>query len=105
MLIAGCAGEVTSRPSHEMGGMADRADVTQEQARHLVAKYRQQASDLRMLAQRSEGEARWYVGQFGADDQEGIRRQAQAQQLWAAAEKADRLARDYRRQVLHGQMY
>lgn len=105
MLVAGCAGEVISHPSQETGVPAGRAYVTQEQARNLVAKYRQQASDLRMLAQRSEWEARWYAGQFGADDQERIRRQAQAQQLWAAAEEADRLARDYRRQVPHGQMY
>jgi hypothetical protein len=103
LFLAGCATNLTER-SAAPNSLGKAQLVSQEQARQLTAQYRRYASDLREQAERTEWEARWYAGQFGADDREAIRHRAQAQQLWAAAEEVDQLARDYRRQVPHGQM-
>lgn len=104
LLSAGCATDVTHSAS-TLPGRDRPALVSHEQARTLVARYRQQAMDLRTEAQRAEWEARWYAGQFGEQDRETRLRRAQARQLWAAAEEADHLAWEYRRQVPHGQVY
>ncbi|HMU56411.1 MAG TPA: hypothetical protein PKA61_15480 [Nitrospira sp.] len=103
VVFAGCAAEMsdTSAVSGQPGGARF---VSQDQARQLTAQYRRQASDLRDLAARAEWEAQWYESQFGVNDQEAGRRRDQARQLWAAAEQADQLAIDYRRQVPHGQI-
>jgi len=104
MLFAGCAAEMTdtSAASGQPGGSP--RFVSQDQARQLTTQYRRQASDLRDLAARAEWEAQWYESQFGLNDKEASRRRAQARELWAAAEQADQLAIDYRRQVPHGQI-
>lgn len=103
LFLAGCATDLHQR-STAANRTGESQVVTQEQARHLTAQYRRQASDLRELAQRTAWEAQWYASQFGADDQEASRRRLQSQQFWAAAEEADQLAREYRRQVPHGQI-
>ncbi|SLM46520.1 exported protein of unknown function [Nitrospira japonica] len=103
MLLSGCAAEMTDT-SAASGQPAGPRFVSQDQARELTAQYQRQASDLRALAARAEWEARWYESQLGVGDQEASRRRTQARQLWAAAEQADQLAIDYRRQVPHGQM-
>ena len=79
--------------------------VTQEQARDLAAQYHRQAADIRELAQRTQWEADRYAKQYGVNDQKAAMSLAQVQQLWVAAADADQLARDYRRQVPHGQVY
>ena len=101
LLLSGCAtpmdrSTVTTHPN-----AAPR--VTQEQAR-LTAQYHRQAGGIRELAQRTQWEADWYAGQYGVNDQQTAMRSTQAQQLWAAAAAADRLAREYRRQMPHGQI-
>jgi len=103
MLVAGCAGEMTDTSAGPGQPVSPRF-VSQDQARQLTAQYRRQASDLRGLAARAEWEAEWYESHFGVSDQEASRRREQARQLWAAAEQADQLAIDYRRQVPHGQI-
>jgi len=103
VLFAGCAAEMTDTSGSASQGVGAQL-VSQDQARQLTAQYRRKASDLRDLAARTEWEAQWYESQFGVNDQEATRRRTQASQLWAAAEQADQLAIDYRRQVPHGQI-
>lgn len=78
--------------------------VSQSEARDLAFKYRQQASDLSELAKRQELEAQWLTGHFGPTDDQVRVSHEKAQRLWAAADQAEQLARDYRRQVPHGQV-
>lgn len=96
VLMAGCAANLPAT-------VQVRA-VSQSEARDLVFKYRQQASDLGELARRQEVEAQWYAGHFGPTDERVRVSREKAQQLWAAANEADQLARDYRLQVPHGQV-
>jgi len=103
LFLAGCASDMAEGPGAANREVSPRL-VSQDQARHLTAQYRRQAADLRELAQRAEWEAQWYETQFGVNDQEATRRRAQARYLWAAADEADQLALDYRRQVPHGQI-
>lgn len=103
IFVAGCAGEMTDTAAGTGQPVSPRF-VSQDQARLLATQYRRQASDLRDLAVRAEWEAGWYESHFGMSDQEAGRRREQAHQLRAAAEQADQLAIDYRRQVPHGQI-
>ncbi|MBA5867766.1 MAG: hypothetical protein GDA67_13825 [Nitrospira sp. CR1.3] len=107
LLLTGCASGMAQGPgaaNRDVNPSLVPSLVSQDQARHLTAQYRRQAADLRDLAQRTEWEARWYESQFGVSDQEASRRRAQARDLWAAADEADQLALEYRRQVPHGQI-
>ncbi|MEP7153189.1 MAG: hypothetical protein ABI856_15915 [Nitrospira sp.] len=104
MLLAGCATDSNDR-SVVLSHPDTARFVTQEQARDLTAQFHRQAADIRELAQRTQWEADWYARQYGVNDQKTAMSLTQAQQLWAAAADADQLARDYRRQVPHGQIY
>ena len=104
MLLTGCATDSNDR-SVALSHPSTAHFVTQEQARDLTAQFHRQAADIRELAQRTQWEADWYARQYGVNDQKTAMSLTQAQQLWAAAADADQLARDYRRQVPHGQIY
>ena len=73
-------------------------------ARDLAFKYLQRTSDLREMARHLDMEVQWYSGHFGLTDEQVKLSREKAPQLWIAADEADQLAREYRRQVLHGQV-
>lgn len=102
-VMVGCAGHLTegigSAPT------AVQAEfVSQSDARDLAFKYRREAADLREMARRLEAEVRWLTGHVGSTDEQIRRSRETARQLWTAADQAEQLARDYRRQVPHGQV-
>ncbi len=103
LFVAGC-GTTVHEPSTMGRSLVEPRNVTQEQARQLTGQYSRRAAELRTLADRTEWEAQWYAGRFGADDRQANDLSQQARQLWAAAAEADQLAHEYRRQVPHGQM-
>lgn len=76
--------------------------VTQDQARQMAYSYRRQAQDLRDLARRLETEALLYSGQSSTDSKQA--NMLEVKNVLAAADDADELAREYRRQVPHGQL-
>ena len=96
VLMAGCAANLPA--THQVKA------VSQSEARDLAFKYRQQALDLSELAKRQEVEAQWYSSYVGPTDERFRVSREKAQQLWTAADQAEQLARDYRRQVPHGQV-
>jgi hypothetical protein len=49
-------------------------------------------------------EVQWYSGHFGLTDAQVKLSREKARQLWIAVDEADQLAREYRRQVPHGQV-
>jgi hypothetical protein len=71
----------------------------------LAFHYRLQAEELRAMAQRLELEAAWYAKQGGQDSEQAKRSQEMAKGMWAAADEADELAREYRSQLPHNQVY
>lgn len=74
-----------------------------EKATDLVFQYRQQATELRGMARRLEMEAMVYAER---QDQEQAKRTLDlAKDMRLAADTADEQARQYRRQVPHGQVY
>ena len=73
-------------------------------ARDLACTYRQQASDLRAMARHLDMKLQCYYTHFGQPDEQVKLSREKAQQLWIAADEADQLAREYRRQVPHGQV-
>jgi hypothetical protein len=103
VVMAGCAVNLPegngSAPSAVRAGV-----VSQYEARDLAFKYRQQAADLREMARRLDAETQWLTGQDGSTDEQVRQDREKARQLWAAADQAEQLARDYRRQVPHGQV-
>ena len=101
--LASCATSSGEQLQDSSRGMRSQA-VSQRQAGDLAFEYRQQAAILRQMAQEAEAEARWN-GQ-GSEDRGAVdQKQERARQLWAAAEEVDQLARSYREQVPHGQVY
>ena len=76
--------------------------VTQDQARQMAYSYRRQAQDLRNLAGRLETEALFSSGHSSTDSKQA--NMLQLEKVLAAADDADELAREYRRQVPHGQL-
>ena len=67
----------------------------------MAFQYRQQAEQLRAVAQRYEHEAALKGTQAGHDAGEVKRQRALAHQYFSEAEKADELAQQYRRQLPH----
>lgn len=102
-VMAGCAANLPDGIGSAPATVQAKA-VSQSKARDLVFKYRQQASDLRELARRQEAEAQWSTGHVGQTDEQVRASRERARQWWAAAEEAEQLAHDYRRQVPHGQV-
>lgn len=69
----------------------------------LVFQYRQQAAELRDMARRLETEALVYAQRQESD--QAKRTLEMAKDMRTAADTADERAREYRRQVPHGQVY
>ncbi len=103
-LLAACAIQPAPTMQSQLAPAGPEV-ATQHEAGELAFRYGQQAAHYRDLATRFDIEARWYGGRFGEQDPQARQSQAKAQQLWAAAEEAEELAREYRRQVPHGRMY
>lgn len=103
-LMAACATQ--QAPMAQSQSVQARPQVvTQHEASELALRYGQQATQYRELATRFDTEAQWYGGRFGGQDSQAQQSLKKAQLLWAAAEEAERIAREYRRQVPHGRMY
>ncbi len=71
----------------------------------LAFRYRLQAAELSALAQRLEFEAQWHAKQGGPDSEQAKRSREMAKEVWAAADEADQLGRQYRSQLPHNQVY
>lgn len=69
----------------------------------LVFQFRQQAADLREMARQLELESALYAQR--QDAEQAKRKRELAQEARTAADTADQRARDYRRQLPHGQIY
>ena len=100
LFTTGCASNV-SQPAGEWT-VPKSTVVTQDQARQMAYSYRRQAQDLRDLARRLETEALFSSGQSSTDSEQA--NMLELQKVLAAADDADELARQYRRQVPHGQL-
>jgi hypothetical protein len=104
LFLCGCS---TADPSATSGVPATEAPrlVTQGEASDLTFQYRRQAQELREMARRMEIEARWYGGRFGENDERALDSRDKAKELWTAAQEADQISQEYRRQIPHGQVY
>jgi hypothetical protein len=95
--LLGCAGDSGRNSSTAMPGMSrDAADK--------IFFYKQQAAELRGMAERLEYEANWYAKQGGTENEEAKRHRAMAKDLRSAADEADQSASDYRRQLPHNRV-
>jgi hypothetical protein len=101
--LAGCS-TISSTPSDSPATEAPRL-VTQGEASDLTFQYRRQALELGEMARRMEIEAEWYGGRFGENDERARNSRDKAKELWTAAQEADQISQEYRRQVPHGQVY
>ena len=99
VFAAGCAANFSQPPSEQSTA---QTFVTQDQARQMAYSYRRQAQDLRDLARRLETEALLSSGQSSTDSKQA--NMLEVKNVLAAADDADELAREYRRQVPHGQL-
>ena len=97
VFAAGCAANFSQPPSEQSTA---QTFVTQDQARQMAYSYRRQ--DLRDLARRLETEALLSSGQSSTDSKQA--NMLEVKNVLAAADDADELAREYRRQVPHGQL-
>lgn len=98
MLASGCA----TTPSNSS---LPTGITTSKEAADLAFHYRQQAAELNALAQRLEFEAEWYAQQSGQDSEQAKRARQMAKDMRATAKEAEELARQYRSQVPHNQVY
>lgn len=78
---------------------------SQQESAALAFQYRQQATEMRHMANRLEMEAQWYAQQLGPDHEQVTRNRHIAKDFWTAADEAEQRARDYQRQVPHNQVY
>jgi len=69
----------------------------------LVFEYRRQAAELREIARRLDLEAGLYAQ--SQDQEQAARNRDLAKNAISAADAADQRARDYQRQMPHGQVY
>jgi hypothetical protein len=69
--------------------------------RDLMFQYRQQATDLSIMAERYAREADIKARELGQDSAEVKKNQEIAKKLWAEAQEADQRARDYQYQLPH----
>lgn len=97
-VMAGCA-----TGSFEQGATAGPA-ISKDPG-DLAFRYRLQAAELRAVAQRLEFEAQWYAKQGGPDSEQAKRSREMAKEVWAAADEADQVGRQYRSQLPHNQVY
>jgi hypothetical protein len=104
--LAGCAtGAGMGNERSEGSVSTGPGTVTQREAGDLAFQYRRQAMEYRELARRLELEADVATRQSGGMSEQSQRSLETARALWASAEQADELARAYRRQTPHGQVY
>jgi hypothetical protein len=103
LFVCGCSTD----PTATSGSPATEATrlVTQGEASDLTFQYRRQAQELREMARRMEIEAQWYGGRFGENDERARDSRDKAKELWTAAQEADQISQEYRRQIPHGQVY
>lgn len=97
-VVAGCATDSAERT------IAPAAAVSKDPG-DMAFRYRLQAAELHAMAQRLEFEAAWYAKQGGQDSGQAKRSQEMAKEMRAAADEADQLAREYRNQLPHNQVY
>jgi hypothetical protein len=95
--LLGCASDKSQNSSTGAPGRS-------REAADKVFFYKQQAAELRGMADRLEYEAQWYANQAGAENEEAKRHRAMAKELRSGADEADQSAGDYRRQVPHNQV-
>lgn len=69
--------------------------------RDLMFHYRQQATDLNMIAERYAREADFKAKELGQDSAEVKKSQEMAKKFWAQAQEADQLAHEYQYQLPH----
>lgn len=69
--------------------------------RDLMFQYRQQATDLTMMAQRYAREADLKARELGQNSAEVKKDQEIAKKFWAQAQEADQRAREYQYQLPH----
>ncbi len=103
-LAVGCA-EVTPQDSVISQSIAAPKPVSQREAADQAFEYRRQAAELRGMARRLELETNIYKKQGGEPSERTRAGLEQANAMWAAAEEAEQVAREYRRQVPHGQAF
>lgn len=104
LVTAGCAtGESHAR--QEASASTRPRTVTQREAADLTFQYRRLAAEYREAARRLELEAQVFARQSGGMSELSQRRLDEAGALRAAADEAEELARQYRRQTPHGQVY
>jgi hypothetical protein len=103
VVMAGCAANLPESIGSAPAAVQAKF-VSQTEARDLAFKYRREAAGLREMARRLEAEVQWLTGHLEPTDEQVRRSRETARQLWAAADQAEQLARDYRRQVPHGQV-
>jgi hypothetical protein len=86
---------------------ADRAasNPASKEARDLVFQYRQQAAELSQIADHFESEVRWYVTRGMQGSKEAEESREMAKDFRSAANEAEDLARQYRAQIPHNQVY
>ena len=105
LFLAGCSMDLSAAPGSPATDAEAGRLVTQRDARDLTFQYRRQAVELDEMARRMEVEAQWYEGRFGEQDERAQFSRERAKELRIAAQEADQLAQEYRRQVPHGQIY
>ncbi|WP_447983743.1 hypothetical protein [Nitrospira sp. Nam74] len=103
-MLPGCAATSPDRPSMtDAAGMATAPGPGLRKTSDLVFEYRQQAAELRQMARRLELEANLYAQR--QDELQATRTRELAKDALASADAADQRARDYQRQLPHGQVY
>jgi hypothetical protein len=101
LAMTGATGCATAPPA---GQGTTQATATQ-QAGDLAFQYRRQAMELRELARHHELEAQVLATMKGSEHEETLRSLDLAKSLLAAADEADQIAREYRRQIPHNRVY
>jgi hypothetical protein len=104
MLSLAACSTISSTPSSSPPTEAPRV-VTQGEASDLTFQYRRQALEFGEMARRMEIEAQWYGERFGENDERAQDSRDKAKELWTAAQEADQISQEYRRQVPHGRVY
>lgn len=97
-VAAGCATDSADRTTTPASAVSKDPGDT-------AFRYRLQAAELSAMAQRLEFEAEWYAKQGGPGSELAKRNREMAKEMRAAADEADQLGRQYRRQLPHNQVY
>ncbi|MEW6543289.1 MAG: hypothetical protein AB1411_06720 [Nitrospirota bacterium] len=98
VIVAGCpAGPPERKATPDVSLSKSPAD--------LAFEYRRQAAMFRNMAARLELEAGWHAKQGGQDSEQAKRSREMAKEMRSAADEADQMAREYRSQLPHNQVY